>query len=266
MHPQAAQSGVDNQSIRLEKRGAAALITLDRPKQLNALNDALSREVLRAAQGFDADPEVGAIVLAGSQKAFAAGADIKEMLSKSFADLFTDNYFAAWDQLATIRKPLIAAVNGFALGGGCELAMMCDFIIAGQGAQFGQPEIKLGILPGIGGSQRLTKLVGRSLAMDLILTGRLISAEEARSAGLVARVVPDDQVLAVALEAAATIAGYSAPAVMMAKEAVNRAEETALTEGLLHERRLFQASFATQGQKEGMSAFLEKRKPAFSGR
>lgn len=259
-------ANTDFQSIRVEKRGSVGLITLDRPKQLNALNDALSREVLQAAQAFDGDEGVGAIVLTGSDKAFAAGADIKEMSSKSFVDLYGANYFGAWDQISSIRKPIIAAVSGFALGGGCELAMLCDFIIAGQNAQFGQPEIKLGILPGIGGSQRLTKLVGRALAMDLILTGRMISADEARVSGLVARVVPDGQVLTVALEAAATIASYSAPAVFMAKEAVNRAEEVSLTEGLRHERRLFQASFATEGQKEGMAAFLEKRKPAFSGR
>ncbi|MGY8632080.1 enoyl-CoA hydratase-related protein [Bradyrhizobium sp. 14AA] len=266
MHSPNAHSPVEYQSILVERRANAGLIILNRPKQFNALNRALSLEVLRATQSFDADPEVGAIVVAGSQKAFAAGADIKEMQSKSFADLFNDDCFGAWDQLTTIRKPLIAAVSGLALGGGCELAMICDFIIAGESAKFGQPEIKLGVLPGIGGSQRLTRLVGRSLAMDMILTGRLISAAEARSAGLVARVVPDLDLLATALDAAAIIAGYSLPAVMMAKEAVNRAEETALAEGLRHERRLFQAAFATQGQKEGMSAFLEKRTPSFSGR
>ena len=254
------------QHILVERRAHTGLITLNRPKALNALNDELSREVVAALKVLDADPSIGAIVLTGSEKAFAAGADIKEMQAKSFVDLFQDNYFGAWDEVATIRKPIVAAVGGFALGGGCELAMLCDFIIAGDNAKFGQPEIKLGILPGIGGSQRLTRLVGKSLAMDMVLTGRTIDAQEAKSAGLVARVVPAADVLSVALAVAATIASYSLPAVMLAKDAVNRAEELPLSEGIAYERRLFQASFATEGQKEGMAAFLEKRTPAFSGR
>jgi enoyl-CoA hydratase len=251
--------------ILAESRSGVGLVTLNRAKALNALNDDLSRDVLAALRVFDADPSIGAMVLTGSEKAFAAGADIKEMQAKTFSRMYSDNYFGAWDEVARIRKPIIAAVSGFALGGGCELAMLCDFIIAGDTAKFGQPEIKLGVLPGIGGSQRLTRLVGKSLAMDLILTGRMIDAQEAKSCGLVARVVPAAEVLTVALEAAATIAGYSLPAVMMAKEAVNRAEELPLSEGVRYERRLFQSAFATDGQKEGMAAFLEKRAPRFSG-
>ena len=256
----------DHNVIQVEARGRVGLITLDRPQSLNALNDALAHEVVSALLAFDADPEIGAMILTGSEKAFAAGADIKEMQQKSFVDMFNDDYFGCWDKIASVRKPLIAAVNGFALGGGCELAMLCDFIIAGDGAKFGQPEIKLGILPGIGGSQRLTRLVGRSLAMDMILTGRMIGAEEAKVVGLVARVVPAAELIAIALEAAETIASYSRPAVLLAKEAVNCAEQTSLAEGVRHERRLFQAAFATEGQREGMSAFLEKRQPVFSGR
>ncbi len=252
--------------ILVETRGRVGIVTLNRPSALNALNNALSEEVLAAMRAFDADPGVGAMVLTGSEKAFAAGADIREMQQKAFVDLFQDNYFGAWDEVARIRKPIIAAVSGFALGGGCEVAMLCDFIIAGENAKFGQPEIKLGILPGIGGSQRLTRLVGKSLAMDMVLTGRMIDAQEAKASGLVARVVPVAEVLSTAIEAAETIAGYSLPAVMLAKSAVNRAEELALTEGVAHERKLFQAAFATEGQKEGMAAFVEKRPPAFSGR
>lgn len=254
------------ESIIAEVRGRVGLITLNRPKAMNALNDDLSQEVIGVLKAFDGDASIGAIVLTGSEKAFAAGADIREMHEKSFVDMFNENYFSAWDVISTIRKPIIAAVNGFALGGGCELAMLCDFIIAGSNAKFGQPEIKLGILPGIGGSQRLTRLVGRSLAMDLILTGRLIDAQEAKACGLVARVVPPEELLSVALDAADKIASYSYPAVLLAKEAVNRAEEVSLSEGVRHERRLFQAAFATSGQKEGMAAFLEKREAVFSGR
>lgn len=254
------------ESIIAEVRGRVGLITLNRPKAMNALNDDLSQEVIGALKALDDDASIGAIVLTGSEKAFAAGADIREMHEKSFVDMFNENYFSAWDFVSTIRKPIIAAVNGFALGGGCELAMLCDFIIAGSNAKFGQPEIKLGILPGIGGSQRLTRLVGRSLAMDLILTGRLIDAQEAKACGLVARVVPPEELLSVALDAADRIASYSYPAVLLAKEAVNRAEEVSLSEGVRHERRLFQAAFATSGQKEGMAAFLEKREAVFSGR
>jgi enoyl-CoA hydratase len=251
--------------IIAESRSRVGLVTLNRAKALNALNDDLSREVLAALRVFDVDPSIGAMVLTGTEKAFAAGADIKEMQAKTFSQMYGDNYFGAWDEVAGIRKPIIAAVSGFALGGGCELAMLCDFIIAGDTAKFGQPEITLGVLPGIGGTQRLTRLVGKSLAMDLILTGRMIDAQEAKACGLVARVVPAADVLTVALEAATTIAGYSIQAVMMAKEAVNRAEELPLSEGVRYERRLFQAVFATDGQKEGMAAFLEKRAPRFSG-
>jgi enoyl-CoA hydratase len=261
-----ALSDTGYKTIRVAVKGRVGIITLDRPKVLNALNDELSREVLSALSALDANSQIGAMILTGSDKAFAAGADIAEMQQKSFVAMHNEDYLASWDRIASIRKPIIAAVNGFALGGGCELAMCCDFIIAGDGAQFGQPEIKLGILPGIGGTQRLTRLVGHSLAMDLILTGRMISAAEAKSSGLVARVVPAAELMTHALKAAELIASYSLPAVLMVKESVNRAEETSLAEGLRHERRLFQAAFATEGQKEGMAAFLEKRKPVFSGR
>lgn len=253
------------ETILIETRGRVGLITLNRAKALNALNDALSEEIKSAVTTFEENDEVGAIVITGSDKAFAAGADIKEMQAKSFVDMFAGDYFGAWDAVARARKPIIAAVRGFALGGGCELAMLCDFVICGEGAKFGQPEIKLGVLPGIGGSQRLTALVGKSLAMDLILTGRMIDAAEAKQAGLAARVVPDESVLDTALEAAATIAGFNLPAVMMAKEAVNMSQELSLTDGVRYERRLFQAAFATEGQKEGMDAFLNKRAPKFTG-
>ena len=254
------------ETILVERRERVGLITLNRPKSLNALNTTMSREVVTALRAFDADANVGAMVIAGSPRAFAAGADIAEMADKTFAGLQADDVFAAWQGMPAIAKPIIAAVSGYALGGGCELAMMCDFIIAADDAHFGQPEIKLGILPGIGGTQRLTRSVGKSLAMDLILTGRSIDAAEAKAAGLVARVVPAAELLQTALEAAHTIAGYNAPAVRMAKEAVGRAHEVSLAEGLLHERRLFQAAFATDGQKEGMHAFLGKRAPVFRHR
>ncbi|MES2257952.1 MAG: enoyl-CoA hydratase [Pseudomonadota bacterium] len=253
-------------TILVERRERVGLITLNRPKTLNALNTEMAGEVLAALKAFDADDGIGAIVVTGSPRAFAAGADIEEMASKSFNDLYARDIFADWDQVRTIGKPIIAAVAGFALGGGCELAMLCDFIIASDDAQFGQPEIKLGILPGIGASQRLTRAVGKSLAMDLILTGRTLRAAEALAAGLVARVVPPALLLQTALEAAHTIAGFNAPAVRLAKEATNRAFETTLSEGVLHERRLFQSAFATEGQKEGMHAFLAKRAPVFRHR
>jgi enoyl-CoA hydratase len=254
------------ETILVERRERVGLVTLNRPRSLNSLNTTLAREVISALKSFDADDNVGAIVIAGSPRAFAAGADIAEMADKSFVDLQKEDVFAAWQELPQIRKPVIAAVSGYALGGGCELAMMCDFVIASEDAQFGQPEIKLGILPGIGGTQRLTRAVGKALAMDLILTGRTIGAAEARAAGLVARVVPGAVLLQTALEAAHTIAGYNTPAVRLAKEAVNRAHEVFLAEGVLHERRLFQAAFATEGQKEGMQAFLAKRAPVFRHR
>ena len=254
------------ETILVERRERVGLITLNRPKTLNALNRQLAEETLAALQAFDADDRVGAIVIAGSPRAFAAGADIAEMAEKSFTGFYMDDFLASWDQVRLIGKPIIAAVGGFALGGGCELALLCDFIIAADDAQFGQPEIKLGILPGIGGSQRLTRAVGKSLAMDMILTGRSITAAEAKAAGLVARVVPPADLLQTALEAAHTIAAYNAPAVKMAKEAVNRAFESSLTDGLRHERLLFQAAFATEGQKEGMNAFVAKRAPVFRHR
>lgn len=254
------------ETIKIDRRERVGLITLYRPKNLNALNVQMSREVLAALTAFDQDDGIGAIVITGNGRAFAAGADIEEMVDKSFADWHAKDLFAEWDRIATISKPIIAAVGGYALGGGCELAMACDFIIAAHDAQFGQPEIKLGIPPGIGGSQRLTRAVGKSLAMDLILTGRNLRADEALAAGLVARVVPSTDLLQTALETAHTIAGYNLPAVRLAKEAVNRAFETPLKEGVLHERRLFHAAFATEGQKEGMYAFLAKRAPAFRHR
>lgn len=249
--------------LLVERRENVALLTLNRPRQLNALNRELAQLVLSALRDCDADPKVCAIVIAGNARAFAAGADIEEMAERGFCEFYMDDFLAPWDQVSLISKPVIAAVAGHALGGGCELALLCDFIIASEDAQFGQPEIKLGILPGIGGTQRLTRSVGKALAMDLTLTGRSISAAEALSAGLVARVVPKEQLLQTALEAAHTIAGYNRPAVKMAKAAVNMALETPLAAGLRHERLLFQAAFATEGQKEGMNAFVAKRAPVF---
>lgn len=252
--------------LLVERRERVALITLNRPKSLNALNAQLGLELLAALKACDADSQVGAVVIAGSPLAFAAGADIAEMAEKTFGSFYMADFLAPWDEMRSITKPIIAAVSGYALGGGCELALLCDFIIASDNAQFGQPEIKLGVLPGIGGSQRLTRAVGKSLAMDLILTGRNIGAMEAKATGLVARVVPGPELLQTALEAAHTIAGYNAPAVRMAKNAVNCAYESSLSEGLRHERLLFQAAFATEGQKEGMNAFVNKRAPVFRNR
>ncbi len=254
------------ETILVERRERVGMITLHRPKSLNALSRQLAREVVDTLKAFDADDNIGAIIITGSSRAFAAGADIEEMANLNYAEFYCDDIFAPWDELRLISKPIIAAVSGYALGGGCELALMCDFIIASEDAQFGQPEIKLGILPGIGGSQRLANAVGKSLAMDLVLTGRTIDVYEAKAAGLVARVVPGKELLQTALEAAHTIAGYNSPAVRMAKEAVNVAFETSLTEGIRHERRLFQAAFATEGQKEGMHAFIAKRAPVFRHR
>jgi enoyl-CoA hydratase len=254
------------ETILIEQRERVGIITLHRPKSLNALSRQLADEVLGALKKFDADDNIGAIVITGSARAFAAGADIEEMADLSYSEFYCDDIFAPWDSLRLISKPIIAAVGGYALGGGCELALMCDFIIASEDVQFGQPEIKLGILPGIGGSQRLANAVGKSLAMDLVLTGRTIGADEAKASGMVARVVPATELLQSALEAAHTIAGYNNPAVRMAKEAVNVAFETSLTEGIRHERRLFQAAFATEGQKEGMHAFIAKRAPVFRHR
>ena len=254
------------ETIIVERRERVGLITLNRPKSLNALNMQMASEVVTTLKDFDADDRIGAVVITGSPRAFAAGADIEEMAEKTLVELLQNDIFADWDQMRFIRKPVIAAVSGFALGGGFELAMLCDTIIATEDAQFGLPEIKLGILPGIGGTQRLSKSIGKALAMDLILTGRTIDVHEAKSAGIIARVVPSGELLQTALEAAHQIAGLNAPAVAMAKEAVNRAFEIGLSEGVLHERRLFQAAFATDGQKEGMAAFVAKRAPVFRNR
>lgn len=243
------------------------IVTLNRPKQLNALNDQLMDELGAALKAFDADPAIGCIVVTGSEKAFAAGADIGAMASYSFADVYKGDYITRnWEQMRQVRKPVIAAVSGFALGGGCELAMMCDFIIASENARFGQPEIKLGIIPGAGGTQRLPRAVGKAKAMDMALTGRMMDAAEAERAGLVSRVVPQDKLMDEALAAALLICDYSQVAVMAAKESVNRAFEGGLSDGILFERRLFHALFATADQKEGMDAFVNKRKAAFTHR
>ena len=254
------------ETLIVETRGAVGLITLNRPQALNALNSTVLKELKEAYAVFHADEAIGAIVLTGSERAFAAGADIKEMQPLQFADMYKGEFISGWDEIAKARKPVIAAVSGFALGGGCELAMMCDFIIASETAKFGQPEITLGVIPGMGGSQRLTRAIGKSKAMDMVLTGRMMDAAEAERAGLVSRVVAPERLLGEALEAAAKIASLSLPSVLMAKEAVNRAFEVTLEEGLRFERRLFHSLFATEDQKEGMSAFVEKRKPAFKHR
>jgi enoyl-CoA hydratase len=255
---------MEYQNILVETRGRVGLITLNRPKALNALNDVLMDELGAALIGFDADDGIGAIVITGNEKAFAAGADIGTMKDWSYMDVFKSEYISRnWETLRRVRKPVIAAVAGYALGGGCELAMMCDFIIAADSARFGQPEIKLGIIPGAGGTQRLPRAVGKAKAMDLVLTARTMDAAEAERAGLVSRVVPAASLLDEALAAATTIAGHSLPAVMMAKEAINRVYESPLSEGILFERRLFHSLFATSDQKEGMAAFVEKRAPRF---
>ena len=252
-----------HKTIKVETRGQTGLITLNRPKALNALNNEMMVEIIEALKAFDDDHKVGAIVITGSEKAFAAGADIKEMQELTYSEAYLDNLMSGWEDMARIRKPMIAAVAGFALGGGCELAMMCDFIIAADTAKFGQPEITLGIIPGIGGTQRLSRAVGSAKAMDLCLTGRKMGAEEAESSGLVARVVPAGELIEEALSAANKIATYSRPAVLMAKEAVHRSNEVNLEEGLRFERRLFQSLFAFEDQKEGMTAFVEKRAAQF---
>ena len=254
------------ETILVSRSERVGTITLNRPEALNALNSQVMAEVTSAAAEFDADAGIGAIIITGSAKAFAAGADIKEMASLSFSDVFGSDFFAAWGKLAAVRTPLIAAVAGHALGGGCELAMMCDVLIAADTAKFGQPEIKLGVLPGMGGSQRLTRAVGKAKAMDMILTGRTIDAAEADRIGLVSRVVPADDLLAQANAVATTISQMSRSASRMAKEAVNRAFESSLTEGLLYERRLFHSAFATDDQTEGMAAFTEKRAAHFTHR
>jgi len=253
-------------NLLVETHGRVGLVRLNRPQALNALNSALIEELNQALGAFDADPAIGAIVLTGSEKAFAAGADVKEMQEGTFAQMFMGDFFGHFENVTQARKPLIAAVAGFALGGGCELAMMCDFILAADTAKFGQPEIRLGIIPGGGGTQRLTRAIGKAKAMELTLTGRMMDAAEAERSGLVARIVPAAELVDEALKVAATIAAYSAPAVYAAKESVNRAFETTLAEGLRFERRLFHALFATEDQKEGMRAFAEKRPAAFNNR
>jgi len=252
------------ENIIVEVQGRVGLITLNRPKAMNALNDALIDEIGLALDGFEADDQIGCMVITGSEKAFAAGADIAAMKDWGYMDVYKANYISRnWDRVARCRKPIIAAVAGFALGGGCELAMICDFIIAADTAKFGQPEIKLGILPGAGGTQRLPRAVGKAKAMDMCLSSRFMDATEAERIGLVSRVVPADKLMEEALAAAETIAGYSLPVVMMIKESVNRAFESSLAEGLLFERRTFHSAFALADRKEGMSAFVEKRKPVF---
>ncbi len=251
-------------TILVETHGRTGLIRLNRPQALNALSSELMIELGQALSDFEADEAIGAMVITGSEKAFAAGADIKEMKDKTYMDAYKQDFSTDnWEDVTRCRKPVIAAVAGYALGGGCELAMMCDFIIAADNARFGQPEINLGIIPGAGGTQRLTRAIGKAKAMDLCLTGRMMDAEEAERSGLVARVVPAEELLDTAMEAANTMADKSLPAVMICKESVSRAFETALSEGLLFERRQFHALFATDDQKEGMAAFAEKRKPSW---
>lgn len=257
----------DYETVRVTREGRVGILTMDRPEALNALNHQLTSELGTVLRAFDGDPEIGAIVLTGAGKAFAAGADIKEMAPKGFADVYGEDFITAtWEDLTRVRKPVIAAVNGFALGGGCEFAMMCDTIFAAEGAKFGQPEIKLGVIPGSGGTQRLTRFVGKAVAMDMILTGRLIDAAEALRIGLVARVYPAEQLLPQSIAAAATIAGFGNLALMAAKEAVNRAYESTMSEGVRFERRLFHGLFGSADQKEGMAAFSEKRPAAFTHR
>ncbi|MDT7935003.1 MAG: enoyl-CoA hydratase-related protein [Sphingomonadaceae bacterium] len=254
------------QTVLVERRGRVAILTMNRPEALNAYNLQLTGELQQALREVDADAGVGCIVLTGAGKAFAAGADIKEMASKDFAQVYSEDFITAtWEQLTRTRKPVIAAVNGFALGGGCEWAMMCDMIFAADGAKFGQPEIKLGVIPGSGGTQRLTRLVGRAVAMDLILTGRTIDAAEALRIGLVSRVYPAAELMEETLKAAELIASYGPLSTMAAKEAVNRAEEVGLAEGVRFERRIFHALFGTAEQREGMAAFVEKRAAKFHG-
>ncbi len=254
------------ENITVDRRGRVGLITLNRPKALNALNGALIGELNAVLDSFAEEEGIGAVVITGNEKAFAAGADITEMRRMNFVDAYGSDFIAAWNRITTFRKPVIAAVAGYALGGGCELAMMCDIVIAADNARFGQPEIKLGTIPGAGGTQRLTRAVGKSKAMEMILTGRMMNAEEAERSGLASRVVPAADVVDEAVAVAERIAHFSAPTVALAKASVNRAFETTLTEGVLYERAVFYASFATEDQKEGMDAFIEKREPAFNNR
>ncbi|WP_424216248.1 enoyl-CoA hydratase (plasmid) [Streptomyces sp. BI20] len=252
------------ETIRVKREGRVAVLTLDRPEALNALDLRMMREVVTVAEELDRDPGIGCLVLTGSARAFAAGADIKEMRPRGYPDMYVDDWFSAWDRLGQVRTPTLAAVAGHALGGGCELAMLCDVLLAADTARFGQPEIRLGVIPGIGGSQRLTRAVGKAKAMELCLTGRTMDAQEAERAGLVSRIVPAEDLLTEALAVAGTIASMSKPVAMMTKEAVNRAFETTLAEGVRFERRLFHAVFATADQKEGMAAFVEKRPARFT--
>jgi enoyl-CoA hydratase len=256
----------DYETILVESHGRVLLITLNRPETLNALSLQVAREVVAAASAAENDPEIGCLVLTGSAKAFAAGADIKEMQAQNFASMHQRDWFAEWEGLTVLRKPIIAAVSGYALGGGCEVAMMCDFILAADNAKFGQPEVKLGVMPGMGGSQRLTRLIGQAKAMEMCLTGRLMDAAEAERSGLVARVIAADALLEEALKTAKTIASMSLPAVLSIKDAVHRASDLALTDGVRYERRLFHALFSCEDQKEGMAAFVEKRPPVFRHR
>ncbi|MDQ0322527.1 enoyl-CoA hydratase [Pararhizobium capsulatum DSM 1112] len=253
------------QPIIIERLDRVVVVTLNRPAARNALNAQIMQALGEQLAPLDRDPDVGCFVIKGSDKAFAAGADIKEMAERSYTEMYLEDYFAAWDRFTALRTPKIAAVSGYALGGGCELAMMCDIIFAADTAMFGQPEIKLGVIPGMGGSQRLTRLIGKAKAMDMILTGRMMDATEAERCGLAARVIPADRLMEETLDAARTIAGYGKMATMTAREAVERAMEVGLREGLLYERRAFHALFATADQKEGMAAFIEKRPPAFKG-
>ena len=254
------------QNILVETQGRVGIIRLNRPQALNALNRALIGELIQAIDAFEADDKIGCMLITGSDKAFAAGADIKEMADKTFIEAYLGNFAADWDHATRARKPIVAAVAGFALGGGCELAMHCDIIIAADNAKFGQPEIKLGVIPGIGGTQRLTRAVGKAKAMDMILTGRMMDAGEAERAGLVARVVPAANLMEEAMKVADTIGNMSLPSVLAGKEAINRAFESPLAEGVVFERRIFHALFATEDQKEGMKAFVEKRKPVWKNR
>jgi enoyl-CoA hydratase len=253
-------------NIIVETRGKVGLITLNRPDAMNALNSALIAELGEAVDGFEADPAIGCMVITGSEKSFAAGADIKEMQSKSYMEAYLGDFITPWERVSRARKPVVAAVSGYALGGGCELAMMCDFILAADTAKFGQPEINLGTMPGAGGTQRLTRFVGKSKAMEMCLTGRMMDAQEAERAGLVSRVVPASDLVEEAVKVAGKIAAMSLPATMMTKEAVNRAYETTLAEGVRFERRLFHSLFASEDQKEGMAAFVDKRSPNFKNR
>jgi enoyl-CoA hydratase len=255
------------ENILVDRKGAVGIVTLNRPKALNALCTPLVRELGQALDGFEADEGIGCVVLTGSDKAFAAGADIKEMQPKTYTDAYLEDFITnGWERITTFRKPIVAAVAGYALGGGCEVAMMCDTILAAETAKFGQPEITLGVIPGAGGTQRLTRFVGKAKAMDMCLTGRMMDAAEAERSGLVSRVVPAAKLMEEALAMAATIASMSRPAAMLAKECVNRAYETTLAEGIRFERRVFHSTFALEDQKEGMAAFVEKRKPSFKNR